>query len=102
MLRSLITFVLGLYLTVAIVVGGCGAYHFMFGHPSLPKCVAPGGLKTTAANIDDGSLAGGPNWVPWVLYRAVAWPKAYYDDMNKVGGVVEWLMVEYDPFSGRC
>lgn len=96
-MRGIISFIVGLYLTVAIVVGGCGAYHFLMGKPVLAHC-PPKDLTVRTSATDQG-LAGGPDWVPWVLYRAVAWPKAYYDDMNKAHGIVEWLMVEYDPFA---
>jgi hypothetical protein len=84
-MREIFGLVLGLYLTVAIAVFGGAAYGFMSGeHKKYMTCATE------------------PNWIPWSLYRAVAWPKAYYDDMNKADGIDGWLIVQYDPLGGAC
>jgi hypothetical protein len=84
-MREFFGLVLGLYLTIAIAVFGGAAYGFMSGeHANHSTCAAE------------------PNWVPWALYRAAAWPKAYYDDMEKIDSIDGWLIVRYDPFGGAC
>jgi hypothetical protein len=97
--RGIITFVLGLYLTVALVVAGCGAWHFMVDSKQLTDNPPP--LARTAAG--DTQLAGEPNWIPCVLYRGVAWPKAYLDDASNANDIADWLMVKgYNVFAGSC
>jgi hypothetical protein len=94
-MRDIIGLIIGLYLTVALVVFGGAAYGFVSGEQAkYATCAHPGPLKT-AFNPE---LAGAPNWVPWALYRAVAWPKTYFDDSAKTSGIVDWLLVHYNPF----
>jgi hypothetical protein len=84
-MREFLGLFLGLYLTIAIAVFGGAAYGVMSGeHANYSKCATE------------------PNWIPWALYRAAAWPKAYYDDLDKADGVDGWLIVRYDPFNGGC
>ncbi|MDZ4762355.1 MAG: hypothetical protein SGJ21_14925 [Alphaproteobacteria bacterium] len=99
-MRQLIGLIIGLYLTVALVVAGGGAYGFLSGQTARDYDCTPVDLAITAG-VGEG-LEGSPNWVPWVLIRAAIWPKAYYDDRNKVSGVVDWLLVRYDPFPNAC
>ncbi|HVY87304.1 MAG TPA: hypothetical protein VG942_00445 [Hyphomonadaceae bacterium] len=100
-MRDLIGLVIGLYLTVALVVFGGAAYGFISGEQAqFATCARPGNLKVQAAFNPE--LAGGPNWIPWALYRAIAWPKTYFDDIGKTDGLVDWLMVHYNPFPETC
>ena len=83
-MRNIIGFIVGLYLTVAIVVFGAAAWSF-----------------TSDARWKDKSCA--KDWASWAAYRAIAWPKAYADDADKIprDDIVGWLMVQYDPW-GNC
>ena len=84
-MREFFGLVLGLYLTIAIAVFGGAAYGFMSGeHAKHATCATE------------------PSWIPWALYRAVAWPKTYFDDQGKVDSIDGWLIVQYDPFAGTC
>jgi hypothetical protein len=81
-MRTMITFIAGLYITVTLVVFGGSAYSFLSGeHAKYSTCP--------------------PNWT-WALYRAAAWPKAYYDDRTKVAEIPDWLLVRYRPFGDAC
>jgi hypothetical protein len=84
-MREFFGLVLGLYLTVAIAVFGGAAYGFMSGEYRKHS-----------------TCATEPDWIPWALYRAAAWPKTYFDDQNKANGIDGWLLVQYDPLSGGC
>lgn len=97
-MRGIITFIVGLYVTVALVVAGAGVWHFTMDKPQATACT-PAPLETGAT--DDG-LAGGPNWMGYVAYRAAAWPKAYWDEKDKADDIVDWLMIGFDPFGGKC
>lgn len=100
MLRSLIGFVIGLYLTAALVVFGCAAWAFTndarWKHTT---CTIPGDLKVNAAVQQ---LDAPPNWMPWAAYRAITWPKSYADDQKKVSRFEHWLFVQYNPFQHTC
>jgi hypothetical protein len=81
-MRNIIGFLVGLYVTVGLVVFGGAAYSFMSGeHSKYSTCP--------------------PNWA-WALYRAAAWPKAYYDDRAKVAEIPDWLLARYKPFGDAC
>ena len=99
-MRSILGLVIGLYLTCALVVLGGGIYGFMTHQNTQHYDCTPKPLPVKAGG--DTTLAGGPNWIPFVLMRAAIWPKAYYDDMKKTPGIVDWLVVRYDPFSAGC
>ena len=100
-MRGIIGLIVGLYLTVALVVFGGAAYGFMSGEQAkFASCAAPQDLKVNAAVGEQ--LAGGSNWIPWALYRASLWPKTYFDDADKAGDLIDWLLVHYNPFPGIC
>jgi hypothetical protein len=81
-MRNIVGFLVGLYVTVGLVVFGGAAYSFMSGeHAKYSTCR--------------------PNWA-WALYRAAAWPKAYYDDRAKVAEIPDWLLARYKPFGDAC
>jgi len=83
-MRQLVGLLVGFYLTIAIAVFGGAAYGIMSGeHEKYATC-------------------RNENWIPWAVYRAAIWPKAYYDDMNKANGVDGWLIVQYDPLGSAC
>lgn len=86
-MRNIIGFVVGLYLTVAIVVFGAAAWSFN----------TDARWKSAAC-----STPAGPDWMAWAAYRGIAWPKAYMDDQNKVSDLADWLMVQYNPFPETC
>lgn len=99
-MRNIIGFVLGLYLTAALVVFACAAWSFgtdtRWRHTT---CTIPGDLRVnTAAQPLDGP----PNWLPWAAYRAITWPKAYVDDQRQVSTLGDWLFVQYNPFQHTC
>ena len=81
-MRNFLGLIVGFYLTVAVAVFGGAAYGFMSGEQAKYSTCPP-------------------NW-GWALYRAVAWPKAYYDDMSKVTDIPDWLLVRYKPFGEAC
>lgn len=99
-MRNIFGFVVGLYLTVALVVFACAAWSFTndarWKHST---CTIPGDLKVNTATQQ---LDGAPNWIPWAAYRAIAWPKAYADDQAKVSRLEDWLFVQYNPFEHAC
>jgi hypothetical protein len=84
-MRNLIGLVVGLYLTCALVAFATAAWTF---------------------NTDDRWKAGtctNPDWLPWAAYRAIAWPKTFADEQNKVNGdIVAWLTVQYAPTGLTC
>jgi hypothetical protein len=81
-MRNFLGLIVGFYLTVAVAVFGGAAYGFVSGeHAKYSTCPA--------------------NWA-WALYRAAAWPKAYYDDTSKVADIPDWLLVRYKPFGDAC
>jgi hypothetical protein len=84
-MRDIIGLVIGLYLTAALVVLGGGVYGFTAGEAPQTRTCASG---ETVAN----------DWIPFTLIRAAIWPKAYYDDQHKASGVIDWLVVRYNPF----
>lgn len=100
-MREILGLIVGLYLTVALVVLGGGVYGFATNQPSHLYDCTPGDLKVPTAS-GGGQLKGGPSWMPYVLIRAAIWPKSYWDDRNKASGVVDWLIVKYNPFPGNC
>lgn len=83
-MRNIIGLIVGFYLTVALVVFVCGAWSF-----------------STDARWK-ACAGGGPDWIGWASYRAIAWPKAYWDEKDKADDIVDWLMIGFDPFGGRC
>lgn len=85
-MRGILGFLIGLYLTCALVVLGGGVYGFV--------------THQNSRTYQCG--AASPNWVPFVAIRAAIWPKAYYDDMNRIADVMDWLVVKYDPFPSAC
>ena len=101
-MRNLVGLVIGLYLTAALVVFAVAAWSFS--NDTRWKnavCATPGNLRVNTA-AGETTLAGGPNWLPWAAYRAIAWPKTYLDDQEKVADLVDWLMVQYNPFPQTC
>lgn len=81
-MRNILGLIVGFYLTAALAVFGGAAYGFLSGeHAKYSTCQ--------------------PNW-PWAIYRAAIWPKAYYDDLDKVGDVPDWLLVRYKPLGDAC
>lgn len=100
-MRSIIALVIGLYMIVALIVAGGAVYRFMFDTtPPIVAC-APEELEVQAGFTEE-ELEGGPDWIPWALWRAAIWPKAYLDDQGKTNSVFDWVMVRYDPFGGSC
>ena len=99
-MRSILGLLIGLYLTCALVVLGGGIYGFMTQQTTPHAACTPTALAGKPGG--DAKLAGAPNWIPFVLMRAAIWPKAYYDDMKRTAGVVDWLVVRYDPFPAGC
>ncbi len=86
-MRNIIGFIVGLYLTVALVVFGAAAWSF-----------------STEARWKEQCGPAGPNWMPWAAYRGITWPKAWFDEKDKLPpeDIVGWLMVKYDPWKGAC
>lgn len=86
-MRNIIGFIVGLYLTVALVVFGGAAWSF-----------------STEARWKEACGPSGPSWMPWAAWRAITWPKAWLDDSGKLprDDIVGWLKVEYDPWNGAC
>lgn len=81
-MRNLLGLFLGFYFTVAVTVFGGAAYGYLSGeHAKYSSCQ--------------------PNWA-WAAYRAFVWPKAYSDDLDKVGDIPDWLLVRYKPFGDAC
>lgn len=102
-MRNIIGFVVGLYLTVAVTVFGAAAWSFMTETRwQDTACATPGNLRVPA-RTDETGLAGGPDWLPWAAWRALIWPKAYMDEIDKAGGdVLDWLTLQYNPFPQNC
>ena len=101
-MRNLVGLVIGLYLTVALVVFGAAVWSFSNdARWKNAACATPGNFRVNTAAVET-TLAGGPNWLPWAAYRAIAWPKTYLDDQEKVADLVDWLMVQYNPFPQIC
>jgi hypothetical protein len=96
-MRDIIGLVIGLYLTVALVVFGGAAYGFLSGEQAKYSSCARSGVLGKPSS----QAAGGQNWAPWALYRAALWPKTYFDDIEKTSGLVDWLVVHYNPLSCR-
>lgn len=81
-MRNLLGLIVGFYCTVAVTVFGGAAYSVLSGeHAKYSSCP--------------------PNW-SWAAYRAAIWPKAYYDDLNRVSDLADWLLVRYKPFGDSC
>lgn len=85
-MRNIIGLIVGLYLTVALVVFASAAWAF---------------------NTDERWKAGDcakVDWLPWAAWRAIAWPKTFADDQDKVSGkdIIGWLTVQYDAFPHIC
>jgi hypothetical protein len=81
-MRNILGLIVGFYFTVALAVFGGAAYGFLSGeHAKHSTCQ--------------------PSWA-WAVYRAAVWPKAYYDDTDKVGDIPDWLLVRYKPFGDAC
>jgi hypothetical protein len=81
-MRNIVGLIVGFYLTVALAVFGAAAYSFMSGeYARYSSCP--------------------PSW-PWAAYRAGLWPKTYFDDLNKVADIPDWLLVRYKPFGDAC
>lgn len=84
-MRNIIGLIVGLYLTVTLVVFATAAWSF-----------------NTEPRWKTGACAN-PDWLLWAAYRAIAWPKTYMDDQEKVGpDLAAWLTVQYVPFPGAC
>jgi hypothetical protein len=83
-MRNVIGLIVGFYLTVALVVFAAAAWSF-----------------STEARWKTGSCAN-PDWMSWAAYRAIAWPKTYMDDQEKVSDLIDWLLVNYTPFPAAC
>lgn len=84
-MRNVIGLIVGFYLTVALVVFAAAAWSF-----------------NTETRWKTGPCAN-PDWMSWAAWRAIAWPKTWFDDQEKTGGdLVVWLTVQYDPFPGAC
>jgi hypothetical protein len=94
-MRGILGLLIGLYLTCALVVLGGGAYGFLTHQNTPHEGCAPAALPGQTG-------AGGTNWIPFTLMRAAIWPKAYYDDMKRTSGVIDWLVVRYDAFPSGC
>lgn len=104
-MRNLIGLVLGLYLTVALVVFACAAWSFSTDNRwKNAICAAPSDLRVPARLNDTPTLEGGPDWIPWAAWRAIAWPKTYFEDADKVppGDLPAWLTVQYNPWPEGC
>jgi hypothetical protein len=99
-MRNIIGLVMGLYLTVALVVFVTAAWSFSTDERWKTACATPGNLRINT--VAGASLDGAPDWLPWAAYRAIAWPKTYADDQNKAPDLVDWLMVQYNPFPQNC
>ena len=101
-MRNLVGLVIGLYLTAALVVFAVAAWSFSNDTRwKNAACAMPGNLRVNTA-AGETTLAGGPDWLPWAAYRAIAWPKTYLDDQEKVADLVDRLMVQYNPFPQTC
>jgi hypothetical protein len=98
--REIIGLVVGLYLTVALVVGGAGAYAFST-HTTRPVYDCPA-IDAAIAAGQGGNHKGSPDWMPWVALRAVAWPYRYWVEQKDARDIPAWLMVQYDAFPGSC
>ena len=84
-MRQLAQFFVGLYLLIALIVFGGGYYGIMSGETSkISPCPLP------------------DNWLGWTAYRAIAWPKTYFDDINKVDTIADWYFVHYTPDPKSC
>lgn len=83
-MRNIIGLIVGFYLTAALVVFAAAAWSF-----------------NTEPRWKTGPCAN-PDWMGWAAYRAIAWPKTYFDDQDKVSALTDWLMVNYTPFPGAC
>jgi hypothetical protein len=84
-MRQLVQFFVGLYLLIALIVFGGGFYGIMSGETT----------KNSPCPLPD-------NWLGWAAYRAVAWPKTYFDDIGKVEKVEDWYFVRYTPDPASC
>jgi hypothetical protein len=84
-MRDVLGFFVGLYfLLVAIVFGG-GVYGFVSGETA----------KNTPCPLPE-------NWLGWSAYRAVLWPKTFFDDIKKVDKLADWYFVRYTPDPVTC
>jgi hypothetical protein len=104
-MRNIIGLVVGFYLSAALVVFACAAWTFSTdARWQGAACGAPSDLRIPARLNDAPALDGAPNWIPWAAYRAITWPKAYFDDAAKFppGDLVAWLTVQYNPFPENC
>ncbi len=101
MVTRLVGLVLAIYLLIGLMVGGGAVYGFLTHQPArAPGCASPPDLKVQAGYSEE--LEGGPNWMTWAAIRALTWPKSYIDDAGRAGGVMNWLIVRYDPFPQAC
>jgi len=99
-MRNIIGLVAGLYLSVALVVFVTAAWSFSTDDRWQAACPMPGNLPINT--FAGASLDGAPNWLPWAAYRAIAWPKTYADEHHKASDLVDWLMIQYNPFPQNC
>lgn len=99
-MRNLIGFVLGLYFTVALVVGGAGAYAFAT-NSTARNYDCPGINLAITAGVA-GKQQGSPNWIPYVLLRGIGWPYFYFTEKKLARDIPDWLLVKYDPFPKSC
>lgn len=95
-MRGILGFIVGLYVIVALIVGGAGAYRFYIDKSPPPTCEAP---RELAIATEATELEGAPNVPMYLLYRAGAWPLAYFQEQAKADGIVDWLMIGFDPFT---
>jgi hypothetical protein len=84
-MRQLAQFFVGLYLLIALIVFGGGFYGIMSGETT----------KASPCPLPD-------NWLGWAAYRAIAWPKTYFDDIYKVDTMADWYFVHYTPDPKSC
>jgi hypothetical protein len=84
-MRQLAQFLVGLYLLIALIVFGGGFYGITSGQ---------------TANASPCPML--KNWLGWTAYRAIAWPKTYFDDIGKVEKLGDWYFVRYTPDLTSC
>jgi hypothetical protein len=84
-MRQVVQFLIGLYILIALIVFGGGVYGMMSGETA----------RASPCPVPD-------NWLGWAAYRAIAWPKTYFDDIGKVEKLGDWYFVHYTPVPESC